>query len=144
MTVLHSSKATTDAVVQLLTTAGERVMLDDTVPADAGWEGVPGQSMFVPYAAVDPLGGEQDGTIRRPFSDADSRYQVTVWGATRAQSLLVLDRVHLMMLTWTLTVPGRSVALVSVEDGPVVFREDTGQPPLWRALYRYRVLTTPG
>lgn len=143
MTVLHPSRQTTDAIFALLVSANVKIGDGDT-PAGAGWQGPADASPFNGYGILYPIaGGMSDGDLARPDSDADLIYQVSTWGASRAQADAVLDKVNTVLLTWPILIPGRVVRSVRVDIYGGCRREDTGEPALYMAFNRYRVLTTP-
>ena len=86
MTELHTGRLTTDAIILVLQTDGGLAVGDGEKPDGAGWQGTPGQSVFEPYVVVYPIaGGQADGTVSSPDADADSIYQFSCVGATRAR-----------------------------------------------------------
>jgi len=138
MGTLHLERPTSDAVIFNLRAAG--LLVGDGDPDDAwGWQGTPGASTFKGYVNMYPLGGS---TIANPDEIAMVRYQLSSVGANRRQAEQIADLVRVVMLTWPLTVPGRSVTLVRLEPAGA-FREDEGSPPLWSVPDRYRVHTEP-
>ena len=144
MSVFHKGKELTDAIIAMLTIGGLLVG-DSEKPAGGGWQGAAGASTFVPYVDVWPTpGGIADGDMARPFSDVEPDYIIRAFGATRAQCEMVNDRVWQLMLSANLTLIGRRVLLVSPEVLPGAVREDVGQPPVWYAPGRWRIMTTPG
>lgn len=143
MTTLNASRVTTDAIVALFAAAGLKIG-DGDEPAGAGWQGPAGSSTFNGYGILYPIaGGMSDGDMARPDSDADLIYQVSTWGATRAQADAVLDKVNTVMLTTPIVVAGRVVRLVRVDTYGGTRREDTGEPALYMAFNRYLVFTSP-
>jgi hypothetical protein len=143
VSVYHKGAELTAALIAMLQADGWAVG-DAEAPDDAGWQGTPGASAFVPYVDVWPTpGGIADGTMSDPYADVQPDYIIRVWGATRAQCEAVNDRVWYRMLTTHLVLDGRQVQLVAPEVLPGAVREDVGQPPLWYAPGRWRISTTP-
>lgn len=142
------ARTQTAAVAAALDTAGLLVGVG-TEPADSGWAGAPGQSLFRPYAVLWPItGGSTDGTLLHPDEDAQTLYQVTGVGSTVEQAEWVSD-----VARTTLTTPGavditdpsdtRVVQTVTVDTLGGCRRDDDVVPPLWVTADRYRVISTP-
>lgn len=126
-----------DAIVDLLEDAGI-VVGDGTYPEDDyGWQGVPGQSNFVPYAIVYPLRQTFDGSLGCPDTDSELRWQITCVGRTREQCDWVLHRVDETLIGRSLTVSGRSIPRIRADGGAGVRRDDTVQPPVFIATPQY-------
>jgi hypothetical protein len=140
---LHKGRLVTDAILANLT-AANIVHGDGVKPAGGGWSGTPGSSTFVGYVVVHPLaGGITDGSLEEPDADAYPIYQMSCYGATRAQCEAVADLVRDVMLGDPLTISGRSVMQVRVDMLGGARRDDELQPPEWFGFDRYRIVTTP-
>jgi hypothetical protein len=143
MTELHKGYDLTNAIIGALEAAG-LVVGDAIQPEAGGWQGVPGESEFVPYVDVWPTpGGIADGTIASPYSDVDTDYVLRTFGATRAQVEYVADMAWEVMRTADFSTSGRKVTLVRPDVLPGVIRDDDAQPPVFFAPGRWRICTTP-
>jgi len=139
----HAARTTTDAVIEALTDA-DLVVGDGVKPDAGGWQGVPEQSDFVGYVTVHSLsGGVTRGPIEGINDDAEAPYQFSAVGHTRAQCEAMSDLAREAVLNASLTVDGKSVILVTVDMLGGARRDDIEQPPVWLAVDRYRVFTTP-
>ena len=134
----------TDALVAVLTAAGLLVG-DGAQPAGSGWQGEPGLSQFVPYCILHAIpGGITDGTIANPDEDAQNLHQATCVGATRQQAEWVADVARgALTAPQAVTVAGRFVAIVSVDQLGGCRRDETVEPVVWMTADRFRVLSTP-
>lgn len=134
MTVVQRAPETL-AVLALL--RGELVVGDAARPEN--WASSSGG-----YAVLYPLSVPTDGPVSDPYADAESEYQVTAVGVTRAQAQIVADKARTLMLTAPLTIPDR-VLMQPVEwsDSRGVERDDDVSPPLFYAIDRYMIRTTP-
>jgi hypothetical protein len=140
----HRGGDITAAIIARLE-AASLLVGDGEAPASGGWSGSPGQSTFVGYVDVHPIaGGDVDGTLAAPNSDAAPDYQLISVGATRAQAEFIGDDVREAMLSTALTDPsGRSIALLRIDMLGGCIRDDTVQPAVFMVSDRYRVLTVP-
>lgn len=118
---------------------------DGEVPKSFGWSGVPGQSIFVPYVVLYPLGAHFDGPIGdNADDDADLRYQVTCVGETREQAEGVTDVVIAALVGQTLTVAGRSVSRITLDDAAGGVRPDVSVDPIvFMSTPRFSLYSTP-
>lgn len=143
MSSVHIARTLTDGVISVLTAAGLTIG-DAEIPAAGGWAGEPGKSAFTGYAVVHGIpGGVTDGPIDGTDEDATAIYQVSSFGATRANAEAVGDLVRSALLSGTITSSGRKVLWVHIDMLGQSYRDDTVQPPLWRVDERYRIATTP-
>jgi hypothetical protein len=95
-----------------------------------------------PYTVVYPItGGASYGTLGAPDDDAELVYQVTCVGTTRLQAEWLEDKTMGLLAGFTVT--GRSIARVDIENYGGVFRDDSKSPPLYSAVPRFRVYSTP-
>lgn len=130
-----------DALVAKLIDAG-LVVGDAADPDDPfGWQGVPGQSRFIPYAVVYPLDHLYDGSLGCPDTDSDLSWQVTCVGSTREQCDWVRAEVAAALIGQTLTVAGRSVPRIRPDGGAGTRRDDTVQPPVFIATPRFAAVS---
>jgi hypothetical protein len=98
----------------------------------------------LPYAVVyDIAGPPLSGTLEEPNEDGELVYQVTCVGSTAEQARWMCDKVITTLLAG-LTVAGRRIALVSIDNTPSVLRDDDINPPVFFATPRFRLKTTPG
>lgn len=120
----------TDAVIARLQALGLSVG-DAQAPV-----GVP------PYVVVYPItGGSSSGVLGAPDDDAELVVQVTCVGVSRKQAQWLEDKA--MGLLTGFSVAGRSIARVDVENYGGTFRDDTKSPPLYSAVPRFRLYSTP-
>ena len=142
MTIFEASPFT-NAIVAALEDDGLLVG-DGEQPAGAGWQGEPDVSVFKAYMVVHAMvGGLLDGSIGDPDDDGSLMYQVSAYGATRAQCEWAADQARRVILTGPLLVAGQRVVRVRVDMLGGARRDDEVQPPLWLSAERYRLLTTP-
>ena len=144
MTDIVQTRDVTDAIVALL--EGESLSVGDgKKPPDAGWQGDPGTSSFVPYVNVHPLsGGVTDGTITDPDDDADSLYQLTCVGGTREQAEWISDKARTAMLQpQALSVPGRTINRVGVDMLGGVRQDNSVEPVVFMGIDHFRVQSVP-
>lgn len=139
----YRSRPVTEAIIGALAGAGLKTG-DGEKPDDGGWTGTAGQSTFVPYVVVHPLGSyEMDGPIGDSFADVWPLHQLNAYGATRAQCEETTDNVRAVMLGAVLVVADRRVCIVKPDRLGIISRVDDAQPPLFMAPDRYSVCTTP-
>ncbi len=103
----------------------------------------PDPSTF-PYSVVyslDAVG--RSGPINDGQADVVHTQQVTVVGETQEQAQKLLDKVRVRMRDETLTITGREVSLIEVDEGDGVERDGREQPPLFYAIDVYMITTTP-
>ena len=116
---------------------------DGEKPAAGGWQGTPGQSTFVPYCVVHPLtGGYTTGGIDDNDS-AELLYQISCYGATRAQCQHAAETVHPIALGLRPTLTSHAVTWVDDDMLGGSRRDDLVQPPQWVAVPRYRFYVAP-
>jgi len=141
--VTHLARTLTTAVIATLEDAGITVG-DGEQPAGSGWQAGPDNSAFVGYAVVHPVGGgDSYGPIDGPDQDFEPVYQISAYGATRAQAELIGDLARTAMVNTPIIVTDRRVVLVSIELLGGCRRDDQVLPPVWQAVDRFRVLTVP-
>jgi hypothetical protein len=139
----HSARDLTAAIVARLMAEGLLVG-EGEQPSGGGWQGIPGQSSFIPFCVVHPVsGGTYDGPIASPFIDADSVYQVSCYGGTQAQCEWVVDVVTPALRDFRPALDGRRVWHVWPDMLGGARRDDTDQPPMWLGVPRFRFRTTP-
>lgn len=149
MTSLASLRTHSNAVKAALVAAfsgGPVVVCDGVVPKNGvGWPGVPGQSIFVPYVVLYPLGVMFDGPIAdNAYDDADLHYQVTCVGESREQAEDVTDVVIATFVGQPLTVTGRAVTHITLDDAAANVRPDhTVQPLVFMSTPRFAIYSTP-
>lgn len=142
LTVVSRSPQT-GAVLATLTAAG-LLAGDGTAPPGGGWQGVTGQSDFVPYVVVHSIaGGVEDGTLADPWADTEWYWQVTAVGSTRAQAEWAGDKTRIALLSTPVAISGRSTLQVRIDVAAGAQRDDTVQPPVWVNQERYALLTAP-
>jgi hypothetical protein len=140
--------AHTDAVIRGLRLAfdGSPILVGDGAKPDgAGWQGVVGESAFVPYVMVFPILPLLDGDISDPHSMGTITYQITSVGPDRRSCEQTADRAATVMLdaaVW-IDVPGYAVVIGSRNGGGNAQRDDSEQPPVWFAPDRFDILSTP-
>lgn len=143
MSSVHGGRLVTDAIIANLTAASLRVG-DGVKPASGGWAGTPGQSAYNGYVVVHPLpGGITDGSLDAPDADGYPIYQMSTYGATRAQCEAIADSVRDVMLSEPLVLSSRKVMQVRIDMLGGSRRDDAIQPPEWHGVDRYRIITTP-
>lgn len=139
---LADPRTHSDALVAQIEAAG--VVVGDAAPPTVayGWQGAPGQSVFVPYAIVYPLTQSFDGGLGCPDADSDFEWQVTCVGESREQADWVRAKVDAALIGQTLTVSGRYVPRIRSSGGAGTRRDDTTQPPLFISTPRYAAMST--
>lgn len=138
-----SLRAHTDAIKAKL--AATTIPVGDAIKPDAaGWAGMPGESLFVPYMVLYPAFGMFDGTMAAPSDDADLEYQITCVGETREQAQWVADEAIAALVEQTVTISGRgSLQRIQLVDAGNVRRDDDVLPPVFFATPRVSLYTTP-
>lgn len=143
MVTIPAVSPVTDAVVAALEDAGLTVG-DGEKPAGAGWAGQPGQSAYAPYVVVySMLGGTTEGPMDDPNADARSVVQLTSVGGSRRQAEWLGDRARAALMSGSLAVAGRKVALVLIDVLGGAVRDDDSDPAIYYVPERYRILSTP-
>lgn len=124
----------TDALLGVLAATGKDIG-DAQTPPDAA----------LPYIVLYPMpGSTRSGPISDPNADAELLYQITCVGATREQAEWMRDAAAAAMNAAALVIPNRSVAyLFPVPGDGEVLRDDDLDPPLFYAVARWRLATTP-
>lgn len=100
-----------------------------------------------PYAVVYPLdASEFDGSLAAADVQGDAwpLTQVTYVGASRSHADQVRDRIRTGLAGVYLTVAGRKVGPVRLEQQLPTRRDDTVTPALFYAVDIFRTYTTPG
>lgn len=139
----YRSRPVTEAIIATLATAN-LVVGDGEKPDDGGWVGVAGQSDFVGYVVVHPIGTRDiDGTLDEPSDDVWPLHQISAFGASRAQCEQIADTAREAMLGSTLAVTGRRVGRYQPDLLGIITRLDEEQPPLYMSPDRYMAFTTP-
>lgn len=96
------------------------------------------------YVVLYPLDSPADGPVSDAYADTDSTYQVTAVGKSRAQAEIAADKARSLMLTGSLSIPGRVLMEPVVRsESRGVERDDDTSPPLFYAVDRYVIRTTP-
>lgn len=124
-----------NAMLALLTSAWDR-MGDATKPDDT----------TLPYAVMYPLGSSVfDGSHADGDLDSDAWpvTQVTYVGESRDQVDQVRDVVRAAVLGNYLTVAGRRVGPIRLDDERPIDRDDDVNPPLLYAIDRFKAYSTP-
>lgn len=135
--MLADPRTHNDAFLAALQGAG-LVIGDAREPsASFGWQGVPGQSDFVPYVIVYPLTQNFDGSLGCPDVDSTLAWQATCVGSTREQCDWVKAKVDAAVIGKQLAVAGRFVPRIYADGGAGTRRDDTVQPPVFIATPRY-------
>lgn len=121
------------------------VLVGDTrAPDGAGWQGAPGQSVYIPHVTVYDLdGGTYDGPASAPEEDVESPLQFTCVGATAAQARMVADLVRRAFLTVELEVPDRHVCRVQPTGSGGVLPDTDVEPNVFYTVVRFTITTTP-
>jgi hypothetical protein len=97
-----------------------------------------------PYVVVYPVaGGRTTGTLGDLDGDAELVFQVTCVGMSREQAQWLENKTLGLLGVGTVTITGRIVNRVSLEGFGGIFRDDTKSQPLFMAVPRFRVLSTP-
>jgi hypothetical protein len=133
-----------DAVVDHLNVAGLPAGRG-VQPETTGWQGAPGQSEFVPYGVVWRIGSNDARDLSlddRTSVEARLLVFIRVFGGTATQAEQFLDAVHDQMVHG-LTVPGRSVVRVWLENGQTTTKSDATEVSLFEAGNFYRLWTVP-
>jgi hypothetical protein len=91
-----------------------------------------------------PSGG-LSGPMSLPHEDEDFVVQTTSIGVSREQAQWVADKAKTRMLAGGFDIPGRTLSgTVRLDVGAGVRRDDdTAGPPLFYAVHRFRLPTTP-
>jgi hypothetical protein len=139
-----NGSAHVQAVVDHLQAAGVIVGRGDK-PAGGGWADVPGQSAFQTYAIVWRIGSldVRSTTLTDQFDDEQPLMFVRTFGGTAAEADTLLDTVRTRMLTVPLTVPGRLLQRVWLENSQTTTRTDNTEVGLYEAGDFYRIRTSP-
>ena len=109
---------------------------DGRAPANA--------SPTLPFVAVYSLDAvDRSGPMSDGQADVTHVQQTTTVGKTQEQAQILLDDVRARMRDGTMTIPGREVSLIEVEEGDGVERDDDESPPLFYCVDIYSIMTTP-
>lgn len=148
MTAYPAYAAHTTAFIELCRTASSSVKVGDGErPPGVGWQGTPGQSPFVGYIVVYPIGTNRgESTMAAPNDDVEFEWQTTITAASRAHAETIFDLLADVLIDTALTVPGRACSdhlRLSTDAGGVRREEFNQQPPLWLATPRWAVTSVP-
>lgn len=142
--VTYQARPLTDAVIAALTAEGLTVGDGEKPATAAGWAGAPGMSVFREYVVVHPIGAaEIDGSNDDPDDDVWPIYQLSSFGAHRAQCEAIADKARVALLDADLVIPGRAVARMRIEFLGGSIRFDSPQPPIYMNADRFTAYTTP-
>jgi hypothetical protein len=100
----------------------------------------------LPYCIVYPLGAVQlDGSLEAGDEQNDvwPAWQVTSIGSTREQAEWLQDKVRAGLLGTYLTVAGRRVGPVRLDEAQAAQRDTDVTPYAYYAVDRFRLLSTP-
>ncbi len=142
MTVPAVAPHTTAMLTRLETT--ELPVGDSRAPDGAGWQGEPGNSVFVAYLVLYQIGVLRDGpdsSLSNRYSDPQLRYQVTAVGITRLAAETAADLAVTALTGTPLVVPGRSTVLLIPESSVGPTRDESVNPPVFTAFERLRLDT---
>jgi len=103
-------------------------------PAESGWQGEPGASVFRPYVVVYPSPGVPDGSVADPVEYLDYRAQATCVAATQEGAEAVADLVREAWVNAPLPVEDRTSYPGEVGVDRPASRDDTLSPPLHYAV----------
>lgn len=146
MSTLPARAPQTDALVTYLSPLVAPALIGrGEKPPGAGWQGAPGQSVFVGYVVLHSIpGGQIDGTLGQPNRDGDLVEQASCHGATQQQAEQLGDVVQAALLgVPALAIAGRAIRWVAPDVPPGAARQDPDQPSIWTSIGRYRIGTTP-
>lgn len=143
MSVIPARSPQTTALTARLNSTGIAGAFGEP-PSDAGWQGSPGGSAFVPYWTLYIRdGGTTDGTLAAPQADSDWLWQVTSVGATPDQCEQVADLTRSALLGTPVFVSARGVLWLKL-DMPSGARPDrTVKPHVWISTEVYRLGSVP-
>lgn len=132
------------AVVDLLEDDGILVTTENEWPDGAGWQDGP-DSTFVKFCRVaDVPGAAPTGQIDGVRSDRRFVFHVQSIGASRAQADALRDRVHALVASGALSIPGRALLEPPRHEEPGQTTPDTDvSPSVFVGWDQYRVWTTP-
>jgi hypothetical protein len=94
-----------------------------------------------PFVVVYPQTGLRSGTVSDPEADASLLYRLMCVGWDRVGAEWMADECAIAMRT--ITVPGRRVLRVYLENEVAVTRDDDTTPPFFTAAPLWRLTTTP-
>lgn len=134
--------AHTTAVVACLTAASLRAG-DGDRPAGAGWQGGEGSSDFLAYCIVYPPPILLDGPSARRNDDLRGDWQVTSISRDRHGADVVADHVRAALIDGAVVVASRYVWPVKHAGGSGARRDNSTKPPLFYAVDRFTIRTTP-
>lgn len=97
-----------------------------------------------PYVVLYPItGGTTTGVLADLDADAELVYQATCVGTSVEQAQWLENKVLQILGTGGVTITGRIVNRVRLDGFGGIVRDDTTSPPLYTAVPRFRVLSTP-
>lgn len=113
--------------------------------AEAPHEIKPDSEAWTAYTVLYLLnGGGLDGTLCDPEADGHLPFQLTSVGRTPAEARFVADRAAAALTSQPIEVTGRSVLRCRrTEAGSGSQRDDEIEPPLFYAVARFTLTTTP-
>lgn len=133
---------TTAIVTRLETT--DLPVGDGRAPADGGWQGTPGDSVFLAYLVLYQIGvlrAGPDAALSNRYTDPQLRYQVTAVGIDRLSAETAADLATAALVGSPLVVPGRSTVLLIPESSVGATRDESVNPPVFTAFDRFRLDT---
>ena len=120
---------------------------DARKPAGAGWQGSPGGSQFVTYLVVYPIGSQRDGPDASLADNADApvnRFQVNAVGRDRTSVETAADLAAAVLLNrQRFDIPDWDTVTMKHENSVGVTVDETVSPPVFIAIDRYRLDTSP-
>ena len=136
----------TTAVLEHLTDAG--LLIGDGAPPDGGgWAGPPRHSEFVRYGILWRLGSQDERslTLEDRFEVATPSFFIRVFGPDRTSTDEIMDAVRQRMLHEPMTVPGRIVHRVRLDNSQTTTRSTSAEVAAGahEAGDFYTVRTTP-
>lgn len=146
MTTVPVLDAHTTAIVKALRDGADLLVGDGQKPTGGGWQDAEGASPFAGYVIVYQQPVLFDGPLADTHADLMGIWQVTAVGATRQQAADLADTARTWLLTngrTGITIAGRTIADLDHDGGAGVERDDDPPPPLFYAVDRYRITTTP-
>lgn len=132
----------TTAFVEALQGAGLVVGRGEK-PGGSGWQGEPGDTVFVPYVVLYPSPGTTDGDLCDPHEYLDYQVQATCVAATQEGVEAVADIVKAALVGVRLTVTGRSLYPCQIVADRPASRDDQVSPPVHYAIVQLSCRSGP-